>query len=93
MLIWHWQVDYSRDGLQVGKKSLVGIDGIIGMVPGIVVNVLYLMYPHLSGVGLLSARLLSIRYTISFFLYVLTSVEDIRWGLVYKCKMGVRGWG
>ena len=26
---------------------------------------------------------------ISFFLYILTSVEDIRQGLVYKCKGGL----
>ena len=30
---------------------------------------------------------------LSFFLYVLTSVEDIRRGSVYKCKVGGGGWG
>ena len=28
-------------------------------------------------------------FFLSFFLYVLTSVEDIRWGSVYKCKGGL----
>ena len=31
----------------------------------------------------------SLSIFLSFFLYVLTSVEDIRRGSVYKCKRGV----